>query len=163
MKKRIFSGIQPTGHLHLDNYLGAVRQWVALQEEYACLFCIADLHAITTFQEPARLQATIREVAALLVAAGIDPARSPLFVQSHVSAHAELAWLLTCVIPMGWLQRMTQYKSKAAQGQPHVSVGLFAYPALMAADLLLYAPQYVQMPAEGREMGVGPLSRPLCG
>jgi len=143
MKKRSFSGIQPTGPLHIGNYLGAIRQWVSSQDEFTNLFCVADLHALTTPQDSATLRSKIREVAALLLAAGIDPARSTVFVQSHVPAHAELAWLLNCVIPMGWMQRMTQFKDRALTLKQGVSVGLFAYPALMAADILLYETDYV--------------------
>jgi tryptophanyl-tRNA synthetase len=143
MKKRIFSGIQPTGRLHIGNYLGAIRHWVAAQDEFASLLCIADLHALTIPHDPATLRAKTYEVTALLLAAGIEPTRSTLFVQSHVSAHAELAWLLNCVIPVGWLQRMTQFKDKAGALKQQVSVGLFTYPALMAADILLYDTDYV--------------------
>ena len=138
MKKRVFSGIQPTGNMHIGNYLGAVQHWVASQAEFDNIFCIVDLHAITIPQEPQTLRAKIRQLAGLLFAAGIDPARSVLFVQSHIGAHAELAWILNCVIPMGWMQRMTQFKEKSAGQRQHVSVGLFDYPALMAADILLY-------------------------
>jgi tryptophanyl-tRNA synthetase len=138
MKKRVFSGIQPTGNMHIGNYLGAVRHWVASQAEFDNIFCIVDLHAITVPQEPRTLQTKIRELAGLLVAAGIDPGRSAVFVQSHLSAHAELAWLLNCVLPMGWMQRMTQFKEKSARQKQQASVGLFDYPALMAADILLY-------------------------
>jgi tryptophanyl-tRNA synthetase len=139
MKKRVFSGIQPTGNIHIGNYLGATRHWAADQDNYDNIFCIVDLHAITVPQDPKVLKAKTREVSGLLLAAGIDPKRSILFVQSHVSAHSELAWLLNCSIPMGWLQRMTQFKDKSAKQQgEQVSVGLFDYPALMAADILLY-------------------------
>ena len=138
MKKRVFSGIQPTGNIHIGNYLAAIRQWVACQADYDSVFCIVDLHAITVFQEPGVLKAKIREVAGLLFAAGIDPEESALFVQSHISAHAELTWILNCFIPMGWMQRMTQFKEKSGQQKEQVSVGLFDYPALMAADILLY-------------------------
>jgi tryptophanyl-tRNA synthetase len=137
LMKRMFSGIQPTGSIHLGNYLGAIKQWVALQGEYDGIFPVVDLHAITIFQEPAKLKAKIRELACLLVAAGIDPKKSAIFVQSRVSAHAELAWILECVTPVGWLRRMTQFKDKAETAES-VSAGLFAYPALMAADILLY-------------------------
>lgn len=143
MKKRIFSGIQPTGRLHLGNYLGAIRHWVAAQHQFTATFCITDLHALTTPRDPATLKATIREVAALLFASGVDPDHSTVFVQSHIPAHTELAWILTCVTPMGWMQRMTQFKEKAAAQKQQVSVGLFAYPALMAADILLYKTDYV--------------------
>jgi tryptophanyl-tRNA synthetase len=138
MKKRVFSGIQPTGEIHIGRYLGAIRHWVAMQDDYDNIFCVVDLHAITVPQEPKLLKGRIREFAGLLMAADIDPQRSILFVQSHVSAHSELAWILNCFIPMGWMQRMTQYKEKAAKQKEQVSVGLFDYPSLMAADILLY-------------------------
>ncbi len=140
---RIFSGIQPTGHLHLGNYLGAIRNWVRLQEAYECLFCVVDLHAVTVWQEPAALTASTRETAAAVIAAGIDPERHILFVQSHVSGHTELAWLFNCVARMGWLNRMTQFKEKAGKHKENASVGLFAYPNLMAADILLYKATHV--------------------
>jgi tryptophanyl-tRNA synthetase len=136
-KKRIFSGIQPTGNTHIGNLLGAIQYWAARQAENDNLFCIVDLHAITIYQYPTVLRANTREVAGLLLAAGISPQHATLFVQSHVSAHAELAWILNCVIPMGWMSRMTQYKEKS-KNREVVSVGLFDYPALMAADILLY-------------------------
>jgi len=138
MKKRVFSGIQPTGNIHIGNYLGAIKYWVSMQENYDNVFCIVDLHAITVPQDPKVLNAKIREVSGLLMAAGIDPERSILFVQSHVSAHSELAWILNCFIPMGWMQRMTQFKEKSSKQREQVSVGLFDYPSLMAADILLY-------------------------
>jgi tryptophanyl-tRNA synthetase len=138
MKKRVFSGIQPTGNIHIGNYLGATRHWAAQQDKYDSIFCIVDLHAITVQQDPVELKAKIREVTGLLLAAGIDPKRSIVFVQSHVHEHSELAWILNCFIPMGWLGRMTQYKEKSGQQKEQVSVGLFDYPALMAADILLY-------------------------
>jgi tryptophanyl-tRNA synthetase len=143
MKKRVFSGIQPTGSLMIGNYLGAMQNYVRLQDDYDCVYCIVDLHAITIQQDPQDLKTRIREVAGLLLAAGIDPKRAILFVQSHVSAHAELAWILNCFIPMGWMQRMTQFKEKSARHKEQVSVGLFDYPALMAADILLYNTQVV--------------------
>jgi len=142
MKQRVFSGIQPSGTLHIGNYLGAIKYWVAGQEQFDNFFCVVDLHAITVPQDPPVLHAKTREVAGLLLAAGIDPHRSTLFVQSHVTAHSELAWILNCFISMGQLERMTQYKDKAAK-QEVVSVGLFDYPALMAADILLYQTHYV--------------------
>jgi len=138
MKKRVFSGIQPTGNIHLGNYLGATRHWVAMQDNYDNIFCIVDLHAITVPQDPKALNAKIREVTGLLLAAGIDPQRSIVFVQSYLHEHSELAWILNCFIPMGWMQRMTQFKEKSGQQKEQVSVGLFDYPALMAADILLY-------------------------
>ncbi len=138
MKKRVFSGIQPTGNIHIGNYLGAIKYWVASQAEYDNVFCIVDLHAITVQQDPKVLKAKTRELAGLLFAAGIDPKQSILFIQSHISAHAELAWILNCFIPMGWMQRMTQFKEKSHDLKEQASVGLFDYPALMAADILLY-------------------------
>ncbi len=137
MKKRVFSGIQPTGNIHIGNYLGATRHWAARQDEYDNVFCIVDLHAITIPQEPEVLKAKIREVTGLLLAAGIDTERSIVFIQSHIPAHSELAWILNCYTPMGWMQRMTQFKEKS-KNQESVSTGLFDYPALMAADILLY-------------------------
>lgn len=136
---RIFSGIQPTGIATLGNYLGALRNWVALQEgEDECVFCLVDLHAITVFQDPAALREQTRQMAALLLACGIDPERSILFHQSAVSAHARLAWIFNCVARMGWLKRMTQFKDKAGKNQEEVSTGLFVYPNLMAADIHAY-------------------------
>ena len=138
----VFSGIQPSGHLHLGNYLGAIRNWVAQQHQADNIFCVVDLHALTVYQDPEVLRAKIRETVGLLLACGIDPAQSLLFVQSHVPAHAELAWMLNCVAPVGWLERMTQYKEKAAH-QTSVSTGLLDYPVLQAADILLYQTQQV--------------------
>ena len=136
---RIFSGIQPTGIATLGNYLGALRNWVALQEsDDECIFCLVDLHAITTFQDPAALREQTRQMAALLLACGIDPERSILFHQSAVSAHARLAWIFNCVARMGWLKRMTQFKDKSGSNQEEVSTGLFVYPNLMAADIHAY-------------------------
>src|ERR1044071_827114 len=137
MKTRVFSGMQPSGNLHIGNYLGALKNWVRIQHDYECIFCIVDLHAITVYQQPAELRAKIEEIAALYLAAGIDPKVSSIMVQSAVPAHAELAWMLTCVTPIGWLERMTQYKVKAAK-QESVGDGILQYPVLMAADILLY-------------------------
>jgi tryptophanyl-tRNA synthetase len=137
MKTRVFSGMQPSGNLHIGNYLGALKNWVRIQNDYECIFCIVDLHAITVQQDPAELQSKIREIAALYLAAGIDPKVCSIMVQSAVPAHSELAWMLTCVTPVGWLERMTQYKAKAAK-QESVGDGLLQYPVLMAADILLY-------------------------
>ncbi len=134
---RIFSGIQPSGELHIGNWLGAVRNWVALQDEYDCIFCIVDLHAITAPYDASRLAERTREMAVGLLASGIDPSRSVLFVQSHVPAHALLSWLLTTIAPLGELERMTQYKDKS-QRVESVPAGLLCYPVLMAADVLLY-------------------------
>lgn len=137
MIPRVLSGVQPSGNLHIGNYLGALSNWVRIQHDYASIFCIVDLHAITVFQKPDELRASIRDLTALFLAAGIDPKHSHIVVQSSVPAHAELAWLLTCVTPMGWLERMTQFKAKAAL-QESIGDGLFQYPVLMAADILLY-------------------------
>ena len=136
-KKRVLSGIQPSGNLHLGNYLGAIRQWVEGQDEKENFICIVDLHAITLWQDPPILRQNTRRLAALLIAAGIDPKQSTLFVQSHVRAHAEACWLLTCITPLGWLERMTQYKDKAGK-QKTIQSGLMTYPVLQAADILLY-------------------------
>jgi tryptophanyl-tRNA synthetase len=140
---RIFSGIQPTGNLHLGNYLGAIRNWVALQNEYECIFCIVDLHALTQPQDPAELRAVTREVTAAYIGAGIDPERCIIFNQSMVSAHTELAWLLGCLTPLGWLNRMTQFKEKAGKNRDMAGLGLYAYPVLMAADILVYKATHV--------------------
>jgi tryptophanyl-tRNA synthetase len=140
---RIFSGIQPTGNLHLGNYLGAIRNWVALQHDYECIFCIVDLHALTQPQDPDELRAATREVTAAYIAAGIDPERCIIFNQSMVSAHAELGWILGCLTPLGWLNRMTQFKEKAPKQREMAGLGLYAYPVLMAADILLYKATHV--------------------
>lgn len=136
--KRVFSGIQPSGNLHIGNYLGALKNWVASQKDFDNVFCIVDLHAITVPQDPKVLKQKIREVAGIYFAAGIDPKQSIVFVQSDVSAHAELAWILNCFTPMGWMGRMTQFKDKSGDQKESVSVGLFDYPVLMASDILLY-------------------------
>jgi tryptophanyl-tRNA synthetase len=140
---RIFSGIQPTGNLHLGNYLGAVRNWVGLQHDYECIFCIVDLHALTQPQDPDELRASTREVTAAYIASGIDPERCIIFNQSMVSAHAELAWLLACLTPLGWLNRMTQFKERAGKDREMAGLGLYAYPVLMAADILVYKATHV--------------------
>lgn len=137
MKARVLSGIQPTGNPHIGNYLGALKNWAKIQYDFDSIFCIVDLHAVTLYQDPAELRAKIKELAGVLVAIGIDPKHSSIVVQSSVPAHAELAWMLTCVTPVGWLERMTQYKAKAAT-QETVGDGLLQYPVLMAADILLY-------------------------
>lgn len=137
-QKRIFSGVQPSGTLHIGNYLGAVRHWVQRQNNGDNIFCIVDLHAITIARNPQELREYIYELAILFFACGIDPKRSSVFIQSHIKEHAELAWLLTCNTPMGWLKRMTQFKDKAGKKQDQVGAGLFTYPTLMAADILLY-------------------------
>ena len=140
---RIFSGIQPTGNLHLGNYLGAIRNWVALQRDYDCIFCIVDLHALTQPQDPDELRASTREVTAAYIASGIDAERCIIFNQSMVSAHTELAWLLSCLTPLGWLNRMTQFKEKAGKNRDMAGLGLYAYPVLMAADILVYKATHV--------------------
>src|SRR2546423_3309046 len=140
---RIFSGIQPTGNLHLGNYLGAIRNWVKLQRDFECIFCIVDLHALTQPQDPAELRASTREVTGAYMAAGIDPERCTIFNQSMVSAHTELAWLLGCLTPLGWLNRMTQFKEKAGKHRDMAGLGLYAYPVLMAADILVYKATHV--------------------
>lgn len=140
---RVVSGIQPTGDLHLGNLLGAILRWVRMQDEAECLFFLADLHAITVDVDPALLRANIREMAAALIASGIDPAKSTLFAQSHVPAHAELAWILNCTARMGWLGRMTQFKEKSGKNRESASIGLFTYPVLQAADVLLYRATHV--------------------
>ena len=140
---RVFSGVQPTANIHLGNYLGAIQRFVTLQDEMECVFCVVDLHAITVPQDPASLAAQTREIAAAYLAAGIDPKRATVFVQSAVSAHAELAWVFNCVARMGWLERMTQFKDKAGKDAERASVGLFVYPNLMAADILAYKGTHV--------------------
>jgi tryptophanyl-tRNA synthetase len=140
---RIFSGVQPTGNLHLGNYLGAIRNWVKLQRDFDCIFCIVDLHALTVPQDPKQLKAQTREVTAAFIASGIDPKRCIIFNQSTISAHCELAWLFGCLTPLGWLNRMTQFKEKAGKHRENASLGLYAYPVLMAADILLYRATHV--------------------
>ena len=135
---RVFSGIKPSGDLHLGNYLGAIRRFVPLQEQHECIYCVVDMHAITVWQEPAALKRHTYEVAAAYIAAGLDPKRSIIFNQSQVAEHAELSWIFNCVARMGWMQRMTQWKDKAGKNAEAASLGLFAYPSLMAADILLY-------------------------
>ena len=143
IKPRVFSGVQPTGNLHLGNYLGAIKRFVALQESYDCIYCVVDMHAITVWQDPAELTAATREVTAAFIASGINPDEHIVFNQSQVRAHAELAWIFNCVARMGWLSRMTQFKEKAGKDRENVSVGLFAYPVLMAADILVYRATHV--------------------
>ena len=139
----IFSGIQPTGNLHLGNYLGAIRNWVDLQNSYDCIFCVVDMHAITLWQDPKELHHSIREVTAGLIAAGVDPEKHILFNQSQVWTHASLSWVFNCVARIGWLNRMTQFKEKAGKHKEKASVGLYAYPTLMAADILAYCATHV--------------------
>ncbi len=148
---RIFSGVQPTGNLHLGNYLGAIRNFVALQAEYECIYCVVDLHAITVWQDPAELRAQTREVTAAFLAAGIDPKTSIIFNQSQVSAHAELAWLFNCVARLGWLNRMTQFKEKSGKNREAASVGLYVYPNLMAADIMAYKATHVPVGEDQRQ------------
>ena len=141
--KRIFSGVQPSGDLHLGNYLGAIKNFVSLQKEYECFFCVVDLHAITVWQDPKQLADKTREVTAAFIASGINPDENVLFSQSQVPQHAQLAWIFSCVTRMGWLNRMTQFKDKAGKDKENVSVGLFSYPTLMAADILIYLATHV--------------------
>ena len=143
VSKRILSGVQPSGDLHLGNYLGAIKNFVSLQKEFECFFCVVDLHAITVWQDPKILKQKTREVAAAFIASGIDPEKNTLFVQSQVPQHAQLAWIFNCVARMGWLNRMTQFKDKAGKNSENVSVGLFSYPTLMAADILIYLATHV--------------------
>src|ERR1700689_2511486 len=140
---RIFSGVQPTGNLHLGNYLGAINNWVGLQKDFDCIFCIVDLHALTTPQDPKELTAQTREVTAAYLSRGLDPERCIIFNQSTVPGHAELAWLLGCLTPLGWLNRMTQFKEKAGKVGDEAGLGLYGYPVLMAADILLYKATHV--------------------
>jgi tryptophanyl-tRNA synthetase len=140
---RVFSGMQPTGNLHLGNYLGAMLNWIRMQDTHECIYCVVDLHAITLWQDPAELRKGIRDVTATYLACGLDPKKSIIFNQSQVAEHAELAWVLSCVARMGWLNRMTQFKDKAGKDKEAASVGLFIYPTLMAADILLYKATHV--------------------
>jgi tryptophanyl-tRNA synthetase len=142
-KPRVLSGMQATGNLHLGNYLGALTRWVEMQSTHECLYCIVDMHAITTWQEPAELKDSIRSVTAAYIAAGLDPAKSILFNQSQVPEHAELAWVFNCVARLGWLNRMTQFKEKAGKDRENASIGLYDYPILMAADILVYHATHV--------------------
>jgi tryptophanyl-tRNA synthetase len=142
-RERVFSGVQPTGNLHLGNYLGAIKRFVAMQETHDCIYCVVDMHAITVWQDPKELTRQIREVTAAFLAAGIDPARHIVFNQSQVHEHAELAWVFNCIARMGWANRMTQFKEKAGKDRENASVGLFAYPMLMAADILVHRATHV--------------------
>jgi tryptophanyl-tRNA synthetase len=142
-KELVFSGVQPTGNLHLGNYLGAIKRFVELQDRYDCIYCVVDLHAITTWQDPAELPRAIREVTAAFIACGIDPKKHIVFNQSQVAEHAELAWVFNCVARLGWLNRMTQFKEKAGKDRENASVGLYAYPTLMASDILVYRATHV--------------------
>ena len=142
-KERVFSGMQPTGSLHLGNYLGAMLQWIELQKTHECIYCVVDMHAITVWQDPAELKGAIRQVTAAYIASGLDPKKSILFNQSQVPEHAELAWVFNCVARLGWLNRMTQFKEKAGKDRENASVGLYVYPNLMAADILAYRATHV--------------------
>ena len=142
-KERVFSGVQPSGNLHLGNYLGAIKRFVELQTNYDCIYCVVDLHAITVWQDPAELPLATREVTAAFLACGIDPQKHIVFNQSQVAEHAELAWIFNCVARLGWLNRMTQFKEKAGKDRENASVGLYAYPNLMAADILVYRATHV--------------------
>lgn len=150
-KQRIFSGVQPSGNLTLGNYLGAIKNWVKIQDEYETIFCVVDLHAITTWQDPDVLRNATREVAAGMIACGIDPKKNIIFNQSQVPAHAELAWIFNCVARMGWLNRMTQFKEKAGKHKERASVGLYVYPDLMAADILVYLATHVPVGADQKQ------------
>jgi len=150
-KQRIFSGVQPSGNLTLGNYLGAIRNWVTLQKTYESIFCVVDLHAITVWQDPATLRRATREVAAGMIASGIDPKGCIIFNQSQVPGHAELAWIFNCVARMGWLNRMTQFKEKAGKNRERASVGLYVYPDLMAADIMLYKATHVPVGDDQRQ------------
>ena len=150
-KKLVFSGIQPTGNLHLGNYLGALKNFVSLQKEMECIYCVVDLHAITVFQNPVNLKNNVLETVASFLATGLDPKKSIIFNQSAVSGHAELAWILNCVSRIGWLNRMTQFKDKAGSDKEKASVGLFIYPNLMAADILLYKATHVPVGADQKQ------------
>ena len=143
IKNRILSGVQPTGNLHLGNYLGAIKNFVKLQKDYECYFMLADLHSITVFQDPKQLRENIIETAAVFLACGLDPKKNVIFCQSGVAGHSELAWIFNCVARIGWLNRMTQFKEKAGSNKEKASVGLYSYPTLMAADILLYKATHV--------------------
>ena len=150
-KKLVFSGVQPTGNLHLGNYLGALKNFVSLQKEMECIYCVVDLHAITTFQKPNELQNNVLETVASFIATGLDPNKSIIFNQSSVPGHTELAWILNCVSRIGWLNRMTQFKDKAGSDKEKASVGLYIYPNLMAADILLYKATHVPVGADQKQ------------
>ncbi len=150
-KKLVFSGVQPTGNLHLGNYLGALKNFVALQKEMKCIYCVVDLHAITTFQKPNDLQNNVLETVASFISTGLDPNKSIIFNQSSVPGHTELAWILNCVSRIGWLNRMTQFKDKAGSDKEKASVGLYIYPNLMAADILLYKSTHVPVGADQKQ------------
>ena len=150
-KKLVFSGVQPTGNLHLGNYLGALKNFVSLQKEMNCIYCVVDLHAITTFQRPSELQSNVLETVASFISTGLDPNKSIIFNQSSVPGHTQLAWILNCVSRIGWLNRMTQFKDKAGSDKEKASVGLYIYPNLMAADILLYKATHVPVGADQKQ------------
>ena len=150
-KKLVFSGVQPTGNLHLGNYLGALKNFVSLQKQMECIYCVVDLHAITTFQKPSELQNNVLETVASFISTGLDPNKSIIFNQSSVPGHTELAWILNCVSRIGWLNRMTQFKDKAGSDKEKASVGLYIYPNLMAADILLYKATHVPVGADQKQ------------
>ena len=150
-KKKVLSCIQPSGMLTLGNYLGALKSWIAMQEDFDCIYAVADLHAITVRQEPAKFRAQIYSTCALLLALGLDPEKNTLFIQSHIPEHAQLTWLLSCYTQFGELSRMTQFKDKSAKHADNVNLGLFSYPVLMAADILLYKPDYVPVGADQKQ------------
>ncbi len=150
-KKLVFSGVQPTGNLHLGNYLGALKNFVSLQKEMSCIYCVVDLHAITVYQKPKELQKNVFETVASFIATGLNPVKSIIFNQSSVSGHAELAWIFNCVSRIGWLNRMTQFKDKAGPDKEKASVGLYIYPNLMAADILLYKATHVPVGADQKQ------------
>lgn len=150
-KKRVFSGIQPTGSIHIGNYLGAIKNWVDSQDDFDNIFCVVDLHAITIKQDPEVLKTKIREVAGLYIASGLDPEKNTIFVQSDIPAHSELAWILDCFLPLGWMNKMTQFKEKSETQKENATVGLFNYPALMAADILLYDTEVVPVGSDQKQ------------
>jgi tryptophanyl-tRNA synthetase len=150
-KKRVFSGVQPTGNLHLGNYLGAIKNFVDLQKNHECVYCIVDLHAITNHQDPKELQSNIFETAASFIASGLDAGKNIIFNQASVAAHSELAWIFNCVARIGWMNRMTQFKEKAGKNKENASVGLLVYPNLMAADILLYKATHVPVGADQKQ------------
>ena len=150
-KKLVFSGVQPTGNLHLGNYLGALKNFASLQKEMECIYCVVDLHAITTFQRPSELQSNVLETVASFISTGLDPKKSIIFNQSSVPGHTQLAWILNCVSRIGWLNRMTQFKDKAGSDKEKASVGLYIYPNLMAADILLYKATHVPVGADQKQ------------
>ena len=154
-KAKVFSGVQPTGNLHLGNYLGAITKFVALQDKYDCIYCVVDLHAITVWQDPEELPRAIREATATFLACGIDPKKHIVFNQSQVAEHAELAWMFNCVARLGWLNRMTQFKEKAGKQKEQANLGLYAYPVLQAADILAYKATHVPVGEDQKQHQIG--------